>query len=108
MLALSTASLAAVGFDAVEALTPKPVGEVGLPEMRAVAAREDLVLWGGVPGAMFAPPFSRDVKRAQVDTLIDSWQGQPFIVGVADQVPPDGDIGFVRQVAKLLQERAPA
>lgn len=97
--------LAQVGFDAVEALTPKPVGDVGLEEMRAVAGSGTLVLWGGAPGAMFAPPFSWNDMRMHIETLLECWRDQPFIVGVADQVPPDGDIGFVRQVAKLLTER---
>lgn len=96
--------LAQVGFDAVEALTPQPLGDVGLHEMRAVAGREDLVLWGGIPGAMFAPPFSWEDMRGQVETLVECWRDQPFIVGVADQVPPNGDIEFVRQVAKLLTQ----
>jgi len=35
------------------------------------------------------------------------WQDQPFIVGVADQVPPNGDIAFVRQVAKHVAQVSP-
>jgi hypothetical protein len=100
--------LAQVGFDAVEALTPKPMGDVGLQEIRAVAANETLVLWGGVPGAMFAPPFVWPDMQTHVEKLLECWQDQPFIVGVADQVPPNGDIGLVRQVAKLLAARPPS
>jgi hypothetical protein len=100
--------LAQVGFDAVEALTPKPMGDVGLQEMRAVAASGSLVLWGGVPGAMFAPPFVWPDMQTHVEKLLECWRDQPFIVGVADQVPPNGDIGLVRQVAKLLAARPPS
>lgn len=98
--------LAHVGFDAVEALTPKPVGDVGLEEMRLVAADDNVVLWGGVPGAMFAPPYAWPAMRAHVEKLLASWQGQPFIVGVADQVPPNGDIEFVRQIGRLVAATA--
>ena len=99
--------LAAVGFDAVEALTPKPVGDVGLHEMRAVAGRADVVLWGGVPGAMFAPPFTWKDMEKHVGQLLEQWGGTPFVVGVADQVPPDGDIEFVRGISAMIRGRRP-
>jgi len=95
--------LAAVGFDAVEALTPQPVGDVSLAEMREVADSATVVLWGGVPGAMFAPPFSWRQMQAHIERLLASWRGTPFIIGVADQVPPDGDLGFVRKIAELAR-----
>lgn len=99
--------VAASGFDAVEALTPQPVGDVGLQEMRAVAGRLDLVLWGGVPGAMFAPPFTWRDMEAHVEKLLEHWTGTPFVVGVADQVPPNGDIEFVRRIAEMVRGRRP-
>jgi hypothetical protein len=100
--------LAAVGFDAVESLTPAPVGDVAVREMRHFAGREDLVLWGGVPGAMFAPPFTWDQVRAHVESLLDSWAGGPFILCTADQVPPNGDITFCDRIAELVRARRPA
>lgn len=97
--------LADVGFDAVEALTPKPAGDVGVEEMRAVAGSGRLILWGGVPGAMFAPPYTWADIQAHVEKLLACWGGTPFIIGVADQVPPDGDIAFCRRIATMLTER---
>ncbi|MDD5704647.1 MAG: hypothetical protein PHR35_01890 [Kiritimatiellae bacterium] len=97
--------LAAVGFDAVEALTPKPVGDVGLEEMRGVAGSDRLILWGGVPGAMFAPPYKWADMQAHLEKLLACWGGTPFIIGVADQVPPDGDISFCRKIAEMLMAR---
>jgi len=96
--------LAAVGFDSVEALTPKPVGDVGLAEMRAVAGSDRLVLWGGLPGAMFAPPYRWEDMEAHLHQLLDAWRGTPFIIGVADQVPPDGDITFLPKIAAILRD----
>lgn len=94
--------LAGVGFDAVEAVTPQPVGDVSLQEMRALAGRDDLVLWGGVPGAMFAPPFDWPRMERHVAALLDAWRGTPFIVGSADQLPPNGDLSWVRRIADRL------
>jgi hypothetical protein len=95
--------LAAAGFDAIEALTPAPVGDVDVTEMRAVAANDRVILWGGVPGAMFAPPYTWDDMEQHVRALLDRWRGTPFVLGVADQVPPDGDIQFCTRIAELLQ-----
>jgi hypothetical protein len=97
--------LTAVGFDAIEALTPKPVGDVDLADMRELAGRDSVILWGGVPGAMFAPPYGWDDMRKHVARLLDCWEEGPFILGTADQVPPDGDIEFCRRIADLVRER---
>ncbi|NLX03965.1 MAG: hypothetical protein GXY33_02350 [Phycisphaerae bacterium] len=95
--------LAALGFDAVEALTPAPVGDVTLEDLRPLAGSDRVVLWGGLPGAMFAPPFAWSDLRAHLDKLLACWRGTPFVIGVADQVPPDGDIEFVKRISELLK-----
>ncbi len=69
-----------------------------------VAANDRVILWGGLPGVMFAPPFTWQDMRAHVTRLLDAWRGTRFIVGVADQVPPDGDLGFCRGIAELLTD----
>ena len=90
------------GFDAIEALTPAPVGDLELGDIRGHAGSDTVILWGGVPGAMFAPPYTWQDMEAHVRTLLQCWQGRPFVVGVADQVPPDGDIDFCRRIAEML------
>ena len=91
------------GFDAIEALTPKPAGDLDMADLRAIADSDTAILWGGVPGIMFSPPYSWERMQSHVLRLIDCWGRQPFIVGVADQVPPDGDIQFCRKIARLIQ-----
>ena len=44
----------AAGFDAIEALTPRPGGDLEIEEIRALAGGNGAILWGGVPGVMFA------------------------------------------------------
>ncbi|MHB9025503.1 MAG: hypothetical protein ACYC7E_15260 [Armatimonadota bacterium] len=94
--------LAAIGFDSVEALTPQPVGDVALAEMRALAGSDSLILWGGAPGAMFAPPYTWADMERHIEELLACWGGTPFIIGVADQVPPDGDITFCTRIAEMI------
>jgi len=96
--------LATAGFDAVEALTPQPAGDLTAAEMRRIAGRPDLILWGGMPGAMFPAPTAWSGMRQHLDRLLAAWNGQPFIVGVADQVPPDGNIDFCRLIAEHLAD----
>jgi len=99
--------LAEVGFDGVESLTPMPVGDVAVDELRALAGRDDFVLWGGVPGAMFAPPFTKDDMRRHVRHVLDTCGHEPFVLGTADQIPPDGDIHLCEMIAEMVETFVP-
>lgn len=94
--------LVSSGFDAIEAVTPKPVGDLDVAEMDQLAG-DRVILWGGVPGAMFAPPYTWEDMEAHVRHVLDTWRGRPFVLGVADQVPPDGNIEFCRRIADLVR-----
>jgi len=96
--------LIASGFDAIEALTPFPAGDLTAMQIRDASRDTDVILWGGVPGVMFAPPYSWNDMRLHVESLLDAWKGLRFIVGVADQVPPDGDISYCRLISNLLRD----
>ena len=97
--------IAAVGFDGAEALTPAPVGDTQVAELRKIAGRDDFVLWGMVPGALFSRNCSEAAFRQYVSNMLDTCSG-PMIVGSADQVPPDSDLARVRIVADLISEKA--
>ena len=97
--------IAAVGFDGAEALTPAPVGDVQVAELRRIAGRDDFILWGMVPGALFSRNCSEGEFRAYVSNMLDTCSG-PMIVGSADQVPPDSDLARVRIVADLISAKA--
>lgn len=96
--------LADVGFDAVEALTPEPAGDVTVEEMRGLAASDNVILWGGVPGAMFAPPYTHKDMESHVRKTLECWKDTPFVLGVADQVPPAGDIDMVKMIGEICAE----
>jgi len=69
---------------------------------RELAGRPDLVLWGGLPGAIFSRSFPEKRFLALVREVLDAWAGTPFILGTADQVPPDGDIERCRMVSEIM------
>jgi len=96
--------LAACGFDAVESITPAPVGDVKIEELRKVAGNGDTIIWGGIPGAMFCIPWGADDVRRQTKLLLETlgFDGR-LIVGSADQVPPNGNAGYCRIIAEAIQ-----
>jgi hypothetical protein len=71
--------------------------------MRALAG-PDLILWGGVPAAYFSPVYPEGALRDIVMECIRYHLGGPFILGVCDQVPPDGIIQRVKLVSELVAE----
>lgn len=97
------ARFAETGFDAVEALTPSPFGDVSVAEMRKSCGSDKLTLWGGVPGAMFSGHSWEELEN-HVKHLLECWRGTPHVVGVADQVPPNGNIDYCRRITEMIQE----
>jgi hypothetical protein len=91
-----------VGFDAIEALTPQPAGDLTVNEMAEIPGSADVILWGGAPGVMFASPYTWEELRRHVDHVLETWSKRPFVLGVADQVPPDGDIEFCHKIHDML------
>ncbi len=99
--------MAATGLDAAESVTPMPCGDVAVEDLRELAG-PNLILFGGMPGAMFAPPFRADDVRRQVESILEHhWDYGKFVLGAADQVPPNGDMGLVRLVGELCEELSP-
>ncbi len=95
--------ITATGMDGIEALTTTPVGDVALEDLRKEAGSDQVLLWGGLPGALFSPPYGRDDILRQVETIHKVFgKSGRFIPGTADQVPPDADIELVRIAADAL------
>lgn len=94
--------LSECGFDAAEAVTPYPVGDIRISDLRKEAGK-DLIIWGGLPGAMFSPLYSEADFIHHMEEILQEFSDDPlFILGVADQVPPDGLISRVRLVREML------
>lgn len=92
------------GIDCIDAATPAPVGDVVVEDLRSLAG-PDIIILGGLPGAMFAPPFTaRDMEEHVRKIIRIHKDGGKFMLGVADQVPPNGDIDLVKLVADLAED----
>jgi len=96
--------LAATGFDGIESITPAPVGDVEIEDLRPVAANERTILWGGIPGAMFCDPWREEEVREQTQRMLAAlWEDGRLVMGSADQVPPNGHLEFCRIVADAIE-----
>jgi hypothetical protein len=93
-----------VGFDVIEAVTPAPVGDLTLEEMRSFTG-EKQILWGGIPGLYFTDLVSDKEFDKLVSHMVELMRQSPrYVLGVADQVPPDGSYKRVARVAEIVSE----
>ena len=95
--------LASTGFRVIEAATPAPVGDLTMSEMGAHAGPGPII-WGGLPGVYFTPLVSDEQFDAMVRDVLAVMVAEPrYVLGVADQVPPDGMRYRVAHVRELVE-----
>jgi hypothetical protein len=93
--------LRACPWDGIEAATPVPQGDVTLEEIKA--AMGDLVLLDGIPALLFLPSYPVEELVACVRRVVDLFYPR-LVLGISDEIPPDGDIERVRLVGELVHE----
>ena len=90
------------GFDAAEAVTPAPIGDIEIEDLRKWSG-DRIVIWGGLPGALFSPLYSEEEFENHLERVFRTFPvGSRFVLGVADQVPPDGLISRVKRVREFI------
>lgn len=96
---------ASVGFSVLEALTPLPVGDVKIEDLAGIAGNSKSILWGGIPGVYFTAHTSEEEFERHVKHVLSVMVKEPrYVLGVADQVPPDGLESRVKRVSQLVSE----
>ncbi len=96
---------ASVGFTVLEALTPHPVGDLKWEELADFAGDSKSVLWGGIPGVYFTENVSEKEFERHVKHMLGIMVKEPrYVLGVADQVPPDGLESRVKRVAQMVKK----
>ncbi len=94
---------ASVGFTVIEAMTPAPVGDLAIEHWARQAGESHTVLWGGIPGVYFTAKVSdEEFDRHVVEVLAVMRTTPRYVLGVADQVPPDALESRVRRVEELV------
>lgn len=95
--------VASTGVSVVEAMTPEPVGDLAIEQWAARADMPATILWGGIPGVYFTPKVSDEEFDRHVREVLRIMRSQPrYVLGVADQVPPDALEYRVRRVGDLV------
>jgi len=96
---------ASAGFDVLEALTPFPVGDLKFEDLSDMAGDSQSILWGGVPGVYFTQSIDEEEFERHVRHVLSIMVKEPrYVLGVADQVPPDGLESRVKRVSQLVNE----
>lgn len=94
---------AEVGFTFIEAMTPAPAGDLPVEEWRDYLEGTNVVAWGGIPGAYFSDEGSDAEFDEFVIRVLSVMRGEPrYVLGVADQVPPDGSERRIARVRELV------
>ncbi len=95
----------ATGLTFIEAMTPGPVGDLDIDEWADFCGNDKTILWGGIPGIHFTPLVSDEEFEAHVKRVLKVMRTSPrYVLGIADQAPPDTMEYRVRQVKTLVQE----
>jgi hypothetical protein len=93
------------GFTFIDAMTPAPVGDLEVERWAEWCGETQTVFWGGLPGVYFTDKVPEAEFERHVRAVLRVMRSRPrFVLGVADQVPPDGLEQRVRRVAELADE----
>lgn len=96
---------AEVGFTFIEAMTPAPAGDLAVEEWKDYLGGTDAVAWGGIPGAYFSDETTDAAFDEFVIGVLSVMRTEPrYVLGVADQVPPDGSERRIARVRALVDQ----
>ena len=87
-------------MDGIEAITPKPQGDVTLEEVKE-ALGDDIFLLDGIPAIYFDNTFSVETLTECVHKIIDLFAPK-LVLGVSDEISSTGDIERVRLVGEIV------
>ncbi len=90
-------------WDGIEAATPLPQGDVTIEEIKEGLG--DLILLDGIPALFFLRSFPVEMLTECTRRLVELFHPR-LVLGISDEIPPDGDIERVRLVGEVVQGMA--
>jgi hypothetical protein len=90
------------GLDGIEAITPRPQGDVTLEEIRA-ALGDRMVLLDGIPAVYFDAEYPVSTLEACARRLIELFAPR-LILGISDEISSHGEIERIRVVGRIVAE----
>lgn len=92
------------GFKVLEALTPSPVGDIEMGDLKNWVTLETII-WGGIPGVYFTDLVSDEEFDKFVIQVLKVAKSEPrYVLGVADQVPPKSRFERIKRVSGLVDK----
>ena len=92
------------GIDVVEAIVTEPMADITLEAALDILDGE-VTLQGGIPSVLVCPHIvsQRDFEN-YIESVVLKQKGRPgFILGMADNVPPDADFSRIEIMAGLIK-----
>ncbi|MHA1492361.1 MAG: uroporphyrinogen decarboxylase family protein [Promethearchaeota archaeon] len=96
--------LADLPFDGLEALTPQPQGDVTLKELRDAIGNK--IFLDGIPSIIFLPQYSFKYIKDFTKRVLEMFSPN-LIVGVSDEMPPNGEIRKLELIANIINKFNP-
>lgn len=88
------------GLDGIEAITPKPQGDVEIEQIKE-ALGDEMFLLDGIPAVYFDDVFPLEVLEHCVHQLIALFAPR-LVLGISDEISSTGDIERVRFVGDIV------
>ena len=89
------------GLDGIEAITPRPQGDVTLEEVKE--ALGDMFLLDGIPAIYFDDTFPVGVLEECARQVIDLFAPN-LVLGISDEISSTGDLERIRVVGRIVDE----
>ncbi len=89
-----------VPFDGLEALTPKPQGDVSLEEIKEAIG--DKILLDVIPAILFMSPFTPDDVMNCVDEIINLFYPN-IILGISDEIPMGAGTEVIPMIEQIVE-----
>ena len=88
------------GLDGIEAITPKPQGDVSLEEIKK-GLGDELFLIDGIPAILFDDTYTIEELETFTSCLIEMFAPK-LILGISDEISSTGDIERIKLVGEIV------
>lgn len=90
------------GLSGIEAITPKPQGDVTVEEIKnALGDSVDLI--DGIAAILFDKTYPIEALKEQTEQIIHLFAGH-LILGISDEMPSTGDIDRIKYVGEIVEK----
>lgn len=90
------------GLDGIEAITPKPQGDVTLEQIKDALGNEVWLL-DGIPAVYFDPTFPIETLQSATHRVLELFAPR-LILGISDEISSHGDIERIRVVTEIVDD----